>query len=129
MQNLFRYRKFSETHNKRDPLRKISALWYKKLSLENLDSPPPLLSIEFFVTGISLKHSTEVFPNQFCRHFKTKKLSTETFDTPQIFCRIFFATGCFPKHNTKGFLCESFRHCGTKKFRRKILIPPSPSYP
>ena len=69
---LFRYRKFSETQRRRFQLRKFSALWDRKFSTENLDTPPPLLSINFFATGNFLKHSAEGFNYEIFRHCETE---------------------------------------------------------
>ncbi len=69
---LFRYRKLSETQHRRVHLQNFSALWDKKFSTENLDTPPPLLSINFFATGKFLKHSTEGFLYEMFRYCKTK---------------------------------------------------------
>ena len=40
IQKLFRYCTFSETQHRRIPIRKLSALWDKNFSAENLDTPP-----------------------------------------------------------------------------------------
>ena len=58
---LLRCRKLSETQHRRVHLQNFSALWDKKFSTENLDTPPsPLLSIHFFATGNVLKQHRRV---------------------------------------------------------------------
>ena len=52
-------------------LRDFSALWDKKFSTKNLDNPLPLPSVNFFATGIFLKHSTEGFPCEIFRSCET----------------------------------------------------------
>ena len=51
-------------------LRIFSALWDKKFSTEDLDTPS-LLSINFLATGNLMKHSAEKFPYGFLRHCQT----------------------------------------------------------
>ena len=117
---LFRYQKFSETQHRRVHLQNFSALWDNKFSTENLDTPPPPLSINFIATGKFLKHSTEGFLYEMFRYCKTKNFRRKivtypseawNFSIPEIFW------------NTKGFPYEVFRYCGTKQFWRKIVIP------
>ena len=73
---VFRYPKLMK--HWRVPLQKFSALWGKKFSTEDLDTPTPhpapptLLSINFFATRNFLKHSTEGFPYEIFRHCETK---------------------------------------------------------
>ena len=124
---LFRYRKLSETQHRRVHLQNFSALWDKKFSTENLDTPPsPLLSIHFFATGNFLKHSTEGFTYKIFRHCETKNFRRKILILPPPLLSInFFATGKFLKHSTEGFLYEMFRYCKTKNFRRKFVTYPS----
>ena len=129
---LFRCRKLSETQHRRVHLQNFSALWNKKLSTENLDTPPsPFLSIHFFAAGNFLKHSTEGFTYKIFRHCETKNFRRKILILPPPLLSInFFATGNFLKHTAECFNYEIFRQCETKIFRRKILIvPPPPSYP
>ena len=68
----FRYRNFSWTQHRRVPLQSFSVLRDKRISTENFDTPP-FLSINLFVTGNFLKHSTKGFPCKVFRHCETKK--------------------------------------------------------
>ena len=54
-------------------LRSFSVLWDKNISTENLDTTPPLLSINFFANGNFLRHSTEGFLYEIFRYCETKK--------------------------------------------------------
>ena len=82
MHKIFRYPKFSETFKVCS--RNFSALWDKKISIENLESPPPLLSINFFATGRFLKHSTEGFTYQIYRHCETKNFRRKNVIPPSM---------------------------------------------
>ena len=67
---VFRYPKLMK--HWRVPMQKYSALWGKKFSTENLDTPSPLVPINFFATGHFLKHRSEGFLNEIFRHCETK---------------------------------------------------------
>ena len=83
IQKLFRCRKLSETQHRRVHLQKFSALWNKKFSTENLDTPPsPFLSIHFFAAGNFLKHSTEGFTYKIFRHCETKNFRRKNLILP-----------------------------------------------
>ena len=82
MHKIFRYPKFSETFKVCS--RNFSALWDKKISIENLESPPPLLSINFLATGRFLKHSTEGFTYQIYRHCETKNFGRKNVIPPSM---------------------------------------------
>ena len=86
---------------KDSPLRKFSALWDKKFSIKNFETPPPPLSINFFATGNSLKHSTEGFTYQIFRHWETKKIrqKIENCDIT-LWCINFFTTRNFLIHRS-----------------------------
>ena len=99
---LFGYRKFSETQERWVPLRSFSALWDKKCSTVNLETPPPHLSINFSATGMFLKHSTEGFPYGAFRHCETKHFYGNSWYPPLLSIN-FFATGNLLKHSTEGF--------------------------
>ena len=105
------------------PLRNFSALWDKKFSIENLETPPPppLLSINFFATGKFLKYSTEGFTYQIYRHCETKNFRRKK--VIPLVCIKFFDTPNFLKHRRDAH--EYFQDCETKNFRRKNVIPPS----
>ena len=108
--------------------------WYSetKTSTENRDTPT-FLCINFFATGIFLKHSTEGFPYEIFRHWDSQFL-TENLDTPSPppHTHPLIQTFSIPEINErlKGspFPYSIFRHCETKNFRRKMLIL-APSYP
>ena len=127
---LFRYRNFSETQHRRVPPWNFLTLCEKNFSTETLDTPLPLLSINFFATGIFLKHITEGFAPRNVSVLWDKKFWTENLDTPflllppppTLLSINFFDT--LNQWKTKGFPYGSFRHCETKSFRRKILILP-----
>ena len=86
---LFRYRKISETQHRRVPLRNFSALWDKKISTETFDTPPSLLSINFFATGNFLKHITKGFPYEIFRHCETKQFRRKNVNPPSLIPNIF----------------------------------------
>ena len=96
----------------RVPLRCFSALWDKKFSTENLDTSPPLLSINFLATGIFLKHSTERFPYEIFRHCETKKFRRKILILPPPLLSINFF-GTRNQYNSKRFPYGNFRHCET----------------
>ena len=76
--NIFRYQRFSETQ--KGSLTKF----FGTLRQEIFDGKSwysPLLSINFFATGIFLTHSTEGFTRKFSALWY-KKFSTENLDTP-----------------------------------------------
>ncbi len=80
---LFRCRKLSETQHRRVHLQNFSALWNKKLSTENLDTPPsPFLSIHFFAAGNFLKHSTEGFTYKFFGTVRQKIFDGKSWYSP-----------------------------------------------
>ncbi len=125
---LFRCRKLSETQHRRVHLQNFSALWDKKFSTENLDTPPsPLIHKLFRYRKFSERHRRMLQLRNFSAMWD-KKFSTENLDTPSspLLSIHFFATGNFLKHTAEGFLYEMFRYCKTKNFRRKILILPPP---
>ena len=115
----------------RVPLRCFSALWDKKFSTENLDTPPsPLIHKLFRCRKLSETQHRRVHLQNFSALWDIK-FSTENLDTPPspLLSIHFFATGNVLKHSTEGFTYKIFRHCETKNFRRKNLILPLPSYP
>ena len=126
---LFRYRKFSETQDRRVHLRNFSAMWDQKITTENLDTPllPLLIHKLFRCRKISETQHRRVHLQIFSALWD-KNFSTENRDTPPPPPHSsinFFATGKFLKHSTEGFLYEIFRYCKTKNFRRKIVTYPS----
>ena len=54
----------------------------QKNSKENLDTPPSLLSINFFDTRNFVKHSTEKFPYEVFRYCETKKIDRKSWHYP-----------------------------------------------
>ena len=103
---LFRYPKLMK--HQRIPLRKFSALWDKKISAENPDTPPPpLLSINTFTNGNILKRSTGLLYDMF-RYCETKQLRLKNVNQPPLLSLTFFDTRIW--WNSKGFPYEIFRH-------------------
>ena len=104
------------------PLRNFSALWDKKISIENLESPPP----PSYPSTFSLP---EDFWNTAQKGSPTKFIGTvrqKTFDGKTwypLVCIKFFDTPNFLK--LWRYAHEIFQHCETKNFRRKNVIPPS----
>ena len=94
--NIFRYPELME--HKRIPLQNFSALWDKKFLTENLDTPPSLLSINFFATGNFLKHSTDGFFNEIFRQCETKDFWQKSSLSPPFLSIKFFETINFVKH-------------------------------
>ena len=114
MHKIFRYPKFSETL-KGCP-RNFSALWDKKFSTENCDTPYyawnfSIPQIFWNIEGMSTKFFGTVRPKIFDRKTWYPLVCIKFFDTPN-----------FLKHWRDAH--EIFRHCETKNFRRKNVIPP-----
>ena len=118
------------------PLQKLSALWGKKFSTEDLDTltphptplPHPLIHKLFRYQKFSETQHRRVPLWNFSALWD-KKFSTENLHTPSPLLSInFFATGHFLNHRSEGFLYEIFRHCETKNFWQRIVILPLPSY-
>ena len=82
---------------------------------------PTLLSINFFATGIFLKHSKEVFPYELFRYCETKKIRRKNVNPPFLSLTSFDTRKWW---NTKGFPYEVVRHCETNKIRQKMVILP-----
>ena len=120
--------------HRRLPLRKLSA-YDRKDSTQNIDTsffrPLHHLSINFFASGISLKHSAEEFFYEKLRCSETKKYRQKIVIPPPLLSLIIFVTRIFLKHRRVPL--RNFRHCVTKEIRRKTLIlpsfAPSPNYP
>ena len=115
---LYRYRNSSETQHRRVPLWIFSALWDKKFSTENLDTPapPPLIHKLFRYQNFSETRHRRVPLWNFSALWE-KNFSTENLDTPPSLLSInFFATGKFLKHSAEGFLCEYFSVLRDDKF-------------
>ena len=118
---LFGYRKFSETQHRRLPVRNFSALWDKRFSTENLDTPPPYPNI-FYTRN---QCNSKGFPYGNFRYCETKIFRRTILILPPPLLSInFFSTGNSLKHSTEGFTCETFRQCEAKNFRRKNLDTP-----
>ena len=96
--------------HRRVPLRKLSA-YDRKDSTENFDTsffrPLPHLSINFFASGISLKHSAEEFFYEKLRCSETKKYRQKiVIPAPSLISNIFR----YPKFSEaqKGYLAKFF---------------------
>ena len=109
---------------KGSPTKFFGTVRQKKFDKKSWNSPPPLLSINFFATGNFLKHGTEVFTYQIFRHCETKKIGRKSWHNP-LKHKIFRHPKLMKHQRIPPYL--KFRHCETKNFRRKILIPPPPS--
>ena len=107
---------------KESPLRKFSALWDKIFSTENLDNPPPLLSINFFATGLFPEHSTEGFTYEFFRHCETKKFRQKIENRDITLWSIKFC-GTRNERNTKGFPLPNLSTLWDKKIDGKSWYP------
>ena len=116
IQKLSRYRSFSETQHRGIPLIKISALWDKNFSTENIDTPP-FFFINLLANDNFPKHSTGLFAYDVIRYCETKNFSR----------KIVIFSSSHPSHpkissiseffwNTEGFPYETFRHCETTNF-------------
>ena len=114
------------THSTEGFTRKFSALWYKKFSTENLDTPPPLIHKLFRYREFSETQQRRVQLWIFSALWD-KKISTVNLDTPPPLLSInFFATGNFLKHSREGFSYGYFRHCETQNFWAANLDTPPP---
>ena len=103
--NFFDTRNFVK--HRRVPLWNFSALWDKKFSTENLDTPSPLLSKNFFATGHFLKHRSEGFLYEIFRHCETKNFWQRIVILPSPLIHKFF------RHQK---LCETKKGSPTKFF-------------
>ena len=98
----------------------------KKLSTENLDTPPPSYP-NFFDTRNQC--NSKGFPYGSFRHCETKNFRRKILILPPPLLSInFFATGNFLKHSTEGFTCETFQQC-EKKISTENLDTPLPPPP
>ena len=120
MHKIFRYPKVSETLKGGYP-RNFSALWDQNFSIENRDTPPPLLSIKYF----SLREfsKTEWFPGEVFSVLWDKKFFDKTVKLPPSFAWKISIPDLF--RNTEGFFYEFYWHCETKIFQRSLVISPS----
>ena len=110
------------------PRRTFSALWDKKFSTENLDTPPsPLIHKLFRCRKLSETQHRRVHQQNFSALWD-KKFSTKILILPPPLLSInFFATGNFLKHTAECFNYEIFRQCETKIFDGKSwysTLPP-----
>ena len=111
LSKLFRYPNLLQ--QERIPLQNFSTLWDKKISIENLETPPPPLIHKLRYRKFSeTQHKRVHLPN--LSALLDKKFSTEKRDAP-FFIHFFLKPKIFSK--TVGFPYESFRHCEIKNFR------------
>ena len=117
---LFGHRKFSETQHRRVTLRNFSALWDKKFSTENLDTPPPPLHPLIQTFSIpEINERLKGSPTAFFGTVRQKVFEGNLDTSPSLLSINFFATTNFLKHSIEGFLYEMFRYCETKIFDGK----------
>ena len=123
---LFRYRKFSETQRRRFQLRNFSALWDKKFSTENLDTPPPpSYPLIFSLPEIFWNTAQKGSPTKFFGTVRQKKFRQKIENRDITLWSIkFFDTR--NSWNTKGFPLRKFSELWDKKFSTKNLDPLPP---
>ena len=126
---LFRYQKFSETQHRRVPLQNVSALWDKKFSPENLDTPPPPLLIHklFRYRKFSETQHGRVLQRNFSalwdKKFPTKNIDTPSPHPPSLLSINFFDTRTFVKHRRVPIRSSSVLW-DKNNFDRKSWYPP-----
>ena len=79
---LFRYQKFSETQHRRVSLWNSSALWDKKFSTENLNTPPSLLSRNFSLPEFFWNTDQKGSSTKLSGTVRQKKFDTKSWYSP-----------------------------------------------
>ena len=115
------------------PLRRFSALWDKTFSTEDLDTPLPLLCINFFANSNFLEHSTEGFHYELFRYCETTKIRRKILilSPPPLIHKLFrYRNFSQTQHRSVPLRCLGIE---TTKFRRDIMmharLQPSPLHP
>ena len=111
------------------PRRNFSALWDKKFSKENLDTPPPLIHKLFRYREFSETQQRRVQLRIFSARWD-RKFSTENLDTPPLFIHKLFRYREFSETQQRRVQLRIFSALWDKKISTvNHDTPPPPSYP